>query len=495
MKITVIGGGTAGVMAATYFKSYWGDLAQITMVYDHKRPGIGVGESLTPIFDNYLKTVGVSTVELIKNCNATIKLGLKFTNWTHEGSEGFHGFPNNRLIEQLDPTLLHYDSILASELISNEFDNGYFYSNFYQKNNRLPDADNLSYRHALHVDANLLGRYIENKFKDKICIIDGIVENVIVENNNIKTIKLENGEELTADLFIDASGLERVLIKNLNPQWIDMSDMLPTDRTIPNPLFRDFDVLPVCTTAEATKNGWILDVPLSNRHGTGYVYSSKFMSDDDAKKDFNQWLLKKYNVELASDRVIKFSSGFYNEQWIGNCVAIGLASGFIEPLEATNIHHTFSQIDSIVRLYDGKVLELTRSTYNQRLKDIYNDGFEYIRFFYHTKRKDSEFWRYMDEHTPSKIKEIEEVMSHSFLTNEFFQFKYNMFDAADFNCIGLAHGFYKNNLVIEKFLKSKYLYDYSKQTLDIIKLIGKEYTQSSIDHKEWIDSILGGETR
>ena len=92
-KIIVVGGGTAGVMAATYFKSYWGNLVDVTMIYDHKKPGIGVGESLTPIFDNYLKTVGITTIELIQNCNATIKLGLKFKNWTHEGSEWHHSFP------------------------------------------------------------------------------------------------------------------------------------------------------------------------------------------------------------------------------------------------------------------------------------------------------------------------------------------------------------------------------------------------------------------
>lgn len=492
MKIVVVGGGTAGIMASTYFKSYWGDKADITLVYDHQRPGIGVGESLTPVFDNYLKTVGVSTIDLIKNCNATIKLGLKFTNWTHEGSFGFHGFPHNELLEATDPLLQHFDAITAHEIINNNnSNNGYHYSRFFIDNNLLPSADNLLYRHAMHVDANLVGRYIENKFKHAMHIVDGIVDSVNVENREIKSIKLESGEELTADLFIDASGLERVLFKCLDVKWNDYSDMLPTDRTIPNPLFKEFDSLPVCTTAEATKNGWILDVPLSNRHGTGYVYSSKFTSDDEAKQEFNKWLIKNYDVELASDRVIKFSSGYYNEQWVGNCVAIGLASGFVEPLEATNIHHTYTQIDSVTRMFSGINLDYIRSSYNTRMDEIYKDSFKYIRFFYHTRRQDSEFWKYMSNNVPNDIQELSDLMEHDYLSDEFFIHKTGMFDAADFNCVAHAHGFYENNHAIKNYLDKRYLYDYTNSTMNEIE---NRRTFNGVDHSQWITSIIGEHT-
>jgi tryptophan halogenase len=488
MKIVVVGGGTAGIMAATYFKSYWGDRSDITLVYDHQRPGIGVGESMTPMFDNYLKTVGVSTIDLIKNCNATIKLGLKFTNWTHEGSVGFHGFPDNTLLEMVDPVLQHYDAITAHEVINNTNSNGYFYNLFFANRDLLPSEDNLSYRHALHVDANLVGRYIENKFRPLLNIVDGIVETVAVENREIKSIKLKSGEEITADLFIDASGLEKVLFKHLDVKWNDYSDVLPTDRTIPNPLFKDFDTLPTYTTAEATKNGWILDVPLSNRHGTGYVYSSKFTSDDEAKEDFNQWLLKTYGVELASDRVIEFSSGYYNEQWVGNCVAIGLASGFVEPLEATNIHHTFTQIDSVTRMFSGQNLNYIRDAYNKRLDDIYQDSFKYIRFFYHTGRQDSEFWKYLSSNVPKDIQELANFMEHDFLSDEYFPSRHGMFDAADFNCIAYAHGMYKNNKSITNYLNTRYLTEHTNYCAGELS---KYRTRDGVDHKEWIERLIG----
>ena len=489
MKIVVVGGGTAGVMAATYLKSYWGDLADITLVYDHSRPGIGVGESLTPTFDRYLETVGISTLDLVKHCNATIKLGLKFTNWTHEGSVGFHSFPQNDLQQLVHPVIQHYDAVTAYEIANDSFTNGYYYSNFFADNNVIPSNDNLSYRHALHVDANLVGRYIENKFRHALNIVDGIVEHVKVENREISSIKLKSGEEITADLFIDASGLERVLFKQLDVKWNDYSDMLPTDRTIPNPLFKEFDTLPVCTTAEATKNGWILDVPLSNRHGTGYVYSSRFTSDEEAKQEFNTWLLKTYDVELASDRVIKFSSGYYNEQWVGNCVAIGLASGFVEPLEATNIHHTFAQIDSIAKMFSGTSFEYIRKSYNTRLDQIYKDSFRYIRFFYHTGRQDSEFWRYMNSNTPQEILDLAEFMQHDFLSDEYVLTKYDMFDAADFNSVAFTHGLYKNKDSIKNFLQKRYLYDHTAAYIGAIQQQRKNNETNIVDHKTWIESV------
>lgn len=491
MKIVVVGGGTAGVMAATYFRAYWGDLADITMIYDHKRPGIGVGESLTPIFDSYLKAVGVSTIDLIKNCNATIKLGLKFTNWTHEGSSWFHGFPHNESYSLIDQVIYDFNAVEAYQIANDENDSGWHYGQFYFDKAVIPSDNNLTYRHALHVDANLVGRYIEKKYKDVINVVDGIVDRVDVENRTIKSIKLADGREFTADLFIDASGLEKVLFKHLDVEWTDLSKDLPTDRTIPNPLFKQFDSIPPYTVAEATKNGWILDVPLSNRHGTGYVYSSKFTTDEEAKKEFDQWLKKTYNVGLGSDRVIKFSSGYHKEQWVGNCVSIGLASGFVEPLEATNIHHTFIQIDSITKLFTGVHSEFLRKNYNTRMRQIYDDSFRYIRFFYHTRRTDSEFWKYMSSNLSPELIEIEDLMSNTYLSrSDFSTGEANMFESADYNCVGYGHGLYKNKKGIENYLKVHHLYDHAAKLSKMIQETKTKYQQNAVDHKQWIASII-----
>jgi tryptophan halogenase len=486
-KITVVGGGTAGVMAATYFKSYWGDLVDVTMIYDHKKPGIGVGESLTPIFDNYLKTVGITTIELIQNCNATIKLGLKFKNWTHKGSEWHHSFPINEALDATDSTVADYNAIDAYDILHDQYENSYNYDNFYYDNNLIFGTDNLSYRHAMHIDANLVGRYIESKFKDRINIVDGIVQQVNVDNREITSLILASGEVMTSDLFIDASGLEYALIKHLNPEWIDVTDQLPTNRTIPNPLFKDFDYIPPYTTADATKNGWILDVPLSNRRGTGYVYSSEFTSDEEAKKDFNQWLLKTHGTELASDRVIKFNNGYWKEQWIGNCIAVGLASGFVEPLEATSLHNTYSQLDTITSTHSLIKCQIDSDAYNMFSTRMYENSVEYIRFFYHTKRTDSEFWKYLTNNTPNWLQDLDAKLLNAFPGPRDFP-KIGMFGATSYTAIGYGHGrFTKEG--IERYLNSKHLMQHAKHASAQVKKIKLDLRKHAVDHKQWIDYI------
>ena len=486
-KITVVGGGTAGVMAATYFKAYWGDLVDVTMIYDHKKPGIGVGESLTPMFDNYLKTVGITTIELIQNCHATIKLGLKFKDWTHEGSVGFHSFPINEAFAATDKTVADFNAITAYDLLTNQYSNSYNYDEFYFNNNLIFGTDNLTYRHALHIDANLVGRYIESKFKDRINIIDGIVQQVNVENREITNLVLASGDIITSDLFIDSSGLEYALFKHLDPEWINESSLLPTNRTIPNPLFKEYDYIPPYTTANATKNGWILDVPLSNRRGTGYVYSSEFTTDEEAKTDFNKWLLKTHGTELASDRVIKFSNGYWKEQWIGNCIAIGLASGFVEPLEATSLHNTYSQLETIVSTHSLFASKFSIASYNMFSNRMYENSFEYIRFFYHTKRTDSEFWKYLTNNTPDWLKELEEDLKNSFAGPRHFP-KIGMFCAPNYAAIGAGHGrFTKEGL--ERYLTSKYLMEHAKHASYQVKKIKLDLRKYAVDHKQWIDYI------
>lgn len=490
MKVVVVGGGTAGMMVSTYFKSYWGDLADITVVYDHKRPGIGVGESLTPVFDAYLTPVGISTKDLIQNCNATIKLGLKFTNWSSPGSEWYHSFPENTSFSKLDGVMKNYNAVDAYEILNNKYDNSYTYGSFFFKNNLIPNFTKSFHRHALHVDATLFSKFVENKFKDRITILDGIVDKVNKENNgNISSITLSDGRELTADVFIDASGYERVLIKTFDPEWVDISDQLPTDRTIPNPLFKDYDFIPPYTTADATKNGWILDVPLSNRRGTGYVYSSKFTSDEEARIDFDKWLTKTHGVGLASDRIIKFSNGYYKNTWNGNCVAMGLSSGFVEPLEATSIHHLIIQMDNFVRVFHGRHLEFNRSHYNKTITEVYENSFSYIRFFYNTRRRDSEFWTYMDDNRPDWLNHIEEKLQYSILTEKDIPDDRFMFESTSFNCIGYGHGHLKNNKNLKMFLEMHGLYNAAEKFSYEINNAKRLVEQQAIDHKAWINFV------
>lgn len=489
-KVVVVGGGTAGIMASTYLKAFWGDKVEVVSVYDHKTPGIGVGESLTPCFDEYLKYVGVTTIDLIKNCGSTIKLGLKFVDWV-PGRQWAHTFTQNELLQMCDETHLHFRSIDAYDIANGVFDNAYGYSYHYFENSYLPSPDNLSYRHALHVDATKVGKYIEQLWKDRIETIDGVVVDCeIADNDTIQNIILADGRKITADLFIDCTGLARLLMSKLTNKWKSKNDILPTNRTIPNPMFLDMDVdIPPHTTANATEDGWILDVPLQNRHGTGYVYSSHFTTDEQAMERFDRWLNKKYGKKLECDRVIKFDSGQWSKHWAGNCIALGLAGGFVEPLEATNIHHTFTQLRHLTTLHPlNDVVNYTRDVYNRIVDRLYENTFEYIRYFYSTGRTDSEFWRYMEENTPEWLVELKRTASTSFLSAIHIEMG-QMFETQNFISIGYGHGLF-NPKAAEEYLRSKFLWDHAKVASENIRRAKSLPNPHRVNQRQWINSVL-----
>ena len=491
-KIVVVGAGTAGIMAATYFKSYWGDLVDITLLYDHKQPGIGVGESLTPLFDSYLKYVGLTTVDLIKNCNATIKLGLKFKNWTKPDHFWSHGFHVNETLIQTDQVAIDFNIVDAYDILHDRYDNGFMYSNdyFIDNANTIPNKDNLVYRHALHIDAGLLSKYIESRFVDKINIVDGEIVHVEVKDQTIQHLKLEDGREISADIYFDVSGFSKILFKNLGAKWKDVTDLLPVNRTILNPLFKDFDTIPPYTQAEASKNGWIFNIPLSNRKGTGYIYCSDITSDEEALQDYNQWLLKNFNTELnGNNRIISFSNGHWDKSWINNCVSLGLANSFLEPLEATSIHHAWTLLQQFVNLYDFNHNKLSIDLFNKFSNQMYENSLRYLKFFYTTKRTDSEFWKYVNSRSTEWLDDFLEKLEASFIS----KFDIDdgiMFNGIDFVSVAYGHGYFKNKKSIENYLRSRYMYDYAAYLSERIRYQKQELKKHHVDHKQWIQHIL-----
>ena len=200
------------------------------------------------------------------------------------------------------------------------------------------------YDYALHIITNDFGEYIRKNIENEVDFIDDIAEEINSDGKNIQSIKFKNSGEVTADFFIDSSGFNSVLLEKLNPEWNDIRDILPMDRAIPQQVPYDFKEVPSYTLAEARKHGWIWRIPVGDRFGTGYVYSSRFTTDEEAREDYNNWLQENFNVSLETDRIIEYKPGYYEKNWIGNCMAIGLSSGFVEPLESTGIHIIIQQM-------------------------------------------------------------------------------------------------------------------------------------------------------
>jgi tryptophan halogenase len=478
----VVGGGSAGMIVASYLKTYWGNNAKITVIYDHKNPGIGVGESLTPIFvESYLKYVGISRNEMIEHVNATVKLGLKFKNWMNDGKYFYHNFYATSRGHE-------FPLELAQEIITDQYSLGRAYSPYMLDNCRIPNDTNIG-SYSLHIDATLFSKFVEKKFANLINIVDGVVTNVEIDEEGIKKLVLNDGTRIEGDFFIDSSGFQSILMNRLDNEWVDMTSWLPVNRCIPNPLPWEFNSQPPYTTSEATEDGWILQVPLSNRWGTGYLYSSEFLSDDQAFSKFETFLNSNYNSTLNNtSKVLKFKSGYWKYQWVKNCICVGLSSGFAEPLEATNIHHVVDQITSFVNFHNctSGISAYARKEYNKKMSDFYYSAYLYLRFCYDTKRTDSEFWRYLTSTTPDDVKGVNEMLQRGIVSN--YNLPGSIFSYANFIMVGYGQG---------KINKEAWKAEVHKRSLtracenfwhDTINYKW-DVEKTSIDHLQYIKSI------
>jgi tryptophan halogenase len=483
--LVIVGGGTAGAIAASYIKKYWGDIVKVILIYDKNKPSIGVGESLTPNIYNYLNYVGITREEMILNANATIKLGLQFSNWQGNQEKFYHPFYDHHFKSSDNM----YNFFAAYDYVNDQYDNDICYGNYYFENCRIP-AD-ISANQSLHIDATLFADYILKKFKNDLSIINDTVEKVVVnqENNHIESIYLKNNGKLQADFFVDASGFEKVLFKNLNGTWIDKKNWLPLNSCIPNQVVYDHNRLPVNTIAEATDNGWILQVPLSNRWGTGYLYSSEFTSDIDAISNFQKFLKERYNTTLSDNpKILRFVSGYWKEQWIGNCICLGLASGFAEPLEATNIHQVIYQIQTFTDIFNFKIFEYDILNYNKKMQIFYDRVYLFIRYCYTGYSKDSDFWRYLHSNVPDEIKMLDEKIREDFLNTGSMDFSIFNFDNFTKIAIGLGK---VNKKSYAKILSDRNVVENSRFTSTEIRKIKYSNMLNSIDHKKFIESIKG----
>ena len=482
-KIIVVGGGSAGAITASYLKKYWGKQVNVTVVYDHRTPGIGVGESLTPNIYDYLKYVGITREEMIEFVHGTVKLGLKFKNWLGDGTSFYHPFicNNNDYINDLN-----FDSVY--DIVNNQYDYDICYSSRILEDNLVPSSSEAT--QSLHIDAVLLSKVIFEKFKDHLHIVDGVVTGTVkTDNNIIQSLVLQDGTQIDGDFFIDASGFHSVLFKHVGSKWVDMSDWLPINKCIPNPMQYDFVEQPPYTTSEASKDGWILQVPLSNRWGTGYLYSSEFTTDQEAFDQFEVFLNKNYNKTLTNtSKVLSFKSGYWEQQGVGNCICVGLSSGFAEPLEATNILHTVSQIIKFTNMYNFKYQEYDVKNYNNYMVEFYKNIYLYLRFCYTTGREDSDFWKYMTNNTPDVVRDLEHkimfepLASHMFLTGPF----------NHRNFTKVAWGLKKINIdSYNKFLQTRNAYKIGRARSNFNFEEKLRIYNKAINHKELINSIKG----
>lgn len=407
-KLVVVGGGTAGWMAAVavarFFKESFLD---IVVVESSEIKPVGVGEATIPHIIKFNRLIGIDEDEFIKRVQGTFKLGIHFEDWGKLGESYFHAFGD----------------------VGHEFDSIKFYQYWWRmkrENPDVPDISELTYNtsaayahkftrpldagdsplssiaYAYHFDSVLYGKYLR-----ELCEASGVkrIEKTINEvkldesSGNISKLIFKDGTSQEGDFFIDCTGFNARLIQGaLGVEYESWSDLLPCDSAWAIPCEHSTEDREPFTRAKATTGGWTWRIPLQHRVGNGHVFSSKFLREEEALETLQRQLEGK---PLAEPKRLSFETGIRKELWHRNCLSLGLASGFLEPLESTSIHLVHTNVVRFLNFFPTK-------TPNQRLIDKYNEQARIemtkirdflILHYCATTRNDSPFWDYMRELT------------------------------------------------------------------------------------------------
>ena len=399
-KIIITGGGTAGWMSANYLGKFLARKdASITLIESPSIATIGVGEATLPTLVRFLRNMNFDEREFMQRCKATFKLGIRFENWIRQDYTYWHPFGVcGTFIDGID--LFHFWCYLR-ESASNRYSD-YSLQAAIAGAARAPcQLDGTSHiiesgGYAYHLDAARFAEYLQEKaVAAGIQHIKSDVERVTVDDNNeIECIYTADGGRHTADLYIDCSGFHGLLISKLQDTgFIDWSDTLLCDRAVVLPAPAP-SVIHANTCSTAMTAGWCWQIPLADRTGCGYVYSSKHTSAEAATAELTGLAVMDPG-NTVEPRHLAMPVGHRLKLWSGNCVAIGLSGGFVEPLESTGIHLIQQGIESLMDHFpDTRFNATLREHYNRRMTDTYEEIRDFILLHYIlSEREDTAFWR------------------------------------------------------------------------------------------------------
>jgi len=393
-RVVIVGGGTAGWMAAAALGKLMGKNLDICLIESDQIGTVGVGEATIPLLSAFHQLLGIDERDFMRQAQVTFKLGIQFENWGAIGDKYLHGF-----------------GIVGQDCWACPFH--HFWVKSVQLGNQAPLTEYLLHRHAAragkfeldlknglayayHFDATLYAKYLRS-FSEQYGVerIEGRIVDVATSpaNGEIESVTLESGRQVRGDLYLDCSGFRALLIEQaLHSGYEDWTHWLPCDRAVAVQTKSVSPPVPY-TRSIAHEAGWQWQIPLQHRVGNGLVYCSQYLSDDDARRR----LLDNVDGEPISEpRLIRFRTGRRLKQWNRNCVSLGLSSGFLEPLESTSLYLVQSGIVRLMQFFPTRAIDPVEvDEYNRKSRL----EFEYIRDFiimhYHvTERDDSPFWNY-----------------------------------------------------------------------------------------------------
>jgi len=449
-KIVIVGGGTAGWMSAAYLQQAYvkkgGIVPEITLVESPDIGIIGVGEATVPNLRRTLIYLELDEDEFMWSTNASFKQAIKFRNWRLPPDQNpdehfFHPFEYPDLVDDkhvLSPLWLAYRNnggTVPFDYAATPQPAMCEALKVPKTSESLPYLGSVTY--AYHLDAVLFGRFLREKaILRGIRRLEDTVENVNVDAEGlIRSLETKEHGEIEADVFVDCTGFRGLLInQTLAEPFVPFGESLLCDRAfaIQIPHGDEIEGINPFTTSQALSSGWGWNIQLSDRAGNGYVYSSAFISDDEAEREFREFLGSQ--SEGRAGRLLKMRVGRNRRSWVGNCIAIGLASGFVEPLESTGIYLIERSLELVAEyLPEGRKDENATARFNTRLNDEFADIIDFIVSHYcFTEREDTAFWRAnkFDLKVPDTLKERVAVWKRGFPKEDDPDFNRSLFKCA-----------------------------------------------------------------
>jgi tryptophan halogenase len=393
LSFGIVGSGTAGLITALMLRKAFPD-SSITVISSSQIGIIGVGEGSTEHWAEFMRHCDIDLEEMLVSTDATHKYGISYEHWTTHTPRYFHSVG---AVDELFAWGAH--ATYASFIENNQLFTNQTTSVGLVKNKIRVQGLHRS-TNQFHFDTFKLNQYfISLCFKRNIKFIEGVVNNVELDgiSGNISSISTEYQRDIEADFWFDASGFRKVLMEKIgNTEWSSFNKYLLSDSAIAFPTESDpsGEIRPY-TRAIASDNGWMWEIPTQQRRGNGYVFSSQFCDEEKAISEAE----KRSGYKITNHKFIKFDAGYLVSPWVKNCVAIGLAGSFVEPLEATSIGSSIQQIKLLIPYLASYDTSYTKSQkhFNKAYGEIMRNILTMIRLHYYSDRKDTPFWEAMSE--------------------------------------------------------------------------------------------------
>jgi len=466
-EVLIVGGGSAGWMTAAYLSKALGPDVNISLVESATIGTVGVGEATFSTIHLFFKFLGLQEEDWMPACNASYKLAIKFKDWNAERRHFYHPFQRYDVVQghnvvdwwlklcseqRFDETCFVIPAICETQRSPRYMDGQVYDAQFAKEVADNPNDPCLlrelkvQYPYGYHFDASLIAKFMAKYAKDRGVreIVDEVDDVVLALDGSIRGVQTRKHGFIDADLFVDCTGFRGLLINQaLREPFISFSESLLCDRAVAMQVPSDqaSEGINPYTSATALSSGWVWNIPLFHRIGTGYVYSSAFITPEQAEQEFREHLGGR--AEGCKANHIKMRIGRNRNSWVKNCVAIGLSSGFVEPLESTGIFFIQHAIEELVNHFPGND-PATIKSYNKAIAGCIDGVRDFlVLHYYASTRTDSAFWQATKKEIklPDNLAEGLELWKRRLPTNRTINPQFHGFEAYSYSVMLLGLGF------------------------------------------------------